>query len=348
MYRILLVLFTLAAVASFVFGADTTKSTTSAAKTEAKETKSKSPVYQQMMAASEKLIGEYRSKNGKAGSVAVAVMDVDSVGDAVKKLELGTGIGDMITSQMGKIAQVKVIDRKRMKTIMKELTLSLSGVVDDTTTKQVGRILAADLILTGSVSQIGNTMSVALRLTDVETAQQVAATTAELPAGELIPSAQVASLEDKYPATAAFRSLSVPGWGHFYNGQPVWGVVYLVGTLGLLGVSTGVTIYGANLYHNYNLINEANFKDFYPTAVSPQDAAKKGYSDAQFFLTVAMGGWIATGAVWLINVFHAGFAAADIQRKKKKYSAGLEDKDRFRIYAFSTGTDHEVFFTYSF
>lgn len=327
--------------------AEAVKSNAGLSKADAKETKSKSPVYQQMMAASEKLMNEYRSKNGKPGNVAVAVMDIDSVGDAVKKLDLGSGIGDMITSQMGKISQVKVIDRKRMKTIMKELTLSLSGVVDETSTKQVGRILAADLILTGSVSQIGNTMSVALRMTDVETAQQVSATTAELPAGELIPSAQVAGIEDKYPATAAFRSLSVPGWGHFYNGQPGWGVVYLVTTLGLLAASTTVTIYGANLYRNYNLINDVNYRDYYPTATSPQDAAKRGYDDAQFFLTVAMGGWIATGAVWLINVFHAGFAAGDIAMKKKKYSAGL-DAERLRFYAFSTGTDHQVLFTYSF
>jgi TolB-like protein len=280
----------------------------------------KSAMYSKVMSASKSLLEDYRKSSQKTAKVSVAIMEFDSVGPAVKKLEVGDGVAEMVTSQFGKLTNAQVIDRKRMKTIMKELALSTSGLIDDTQTKQVGRILAADLILTGSVSQLGKMIQVAMRLTDVETSQQVASVTIELQSDLLVPMAQAVSVEDKFPITAAFRSLSVPGWGHFYNDQPFFGVFYLVGVAGGIGSSIFFTLQSQATYKNYNAINAVNYKDYYPTSTSPQDAAKKAFSDAASYQNIAMYDWIATGALYVANIVHAWIQAIVISERKKAFS----------------------------
>jgi TolB-like protein len=185
----------------------------------------KGEIYKKLHGGVTKMITDFRgtarkTAEGESNALFVAVVDFEDVGPDAKKLELGAGIAEMVSAQAGKVGpDVKVVDRKRMKTIMKELALSEAGVVDGAAAKQTGRILAADMILSASVTRLGNSVSVTMRLVNVETAHQVSAITVELPAAQIVPMAQAASIEDRFPATAAFRSLSVPGWGHFYNNQ---------------------------------------------------------------------------------------------------------------------------------
>ncbi|MBN8218827.1 MAG: hypothetical protein J0L75_19470 [Spirochaetes bacterium] len=283
----------------------------------------KSDIYKKIQAGVDRMITEFKAKDSKAAergtnAFFLAVVDFDNVGPDAKKLELGGGLAEMVSVQAGKSPAVKIVDRKRMKTIMKELALSESGVVDGASAKQTGRILAADVILSGSVSRLGGTLSVALRLVDVETAQQVSATTVELPVDQVIPMAHAASLESKYPITAAFRSLSVPGWGHFYNDQPAWGTLYMVTTAAALAGAIYTTVDYENAKRIYNLIDYNNFRDYYPAALTAQDAAGLAYEDAELRNQLRQAFWIATGALWVANVVHAGVAASAINAKIKR------------------------------
>ncbi len=295
----------------------------------------KSAIYSKVMASSKALLDEYRKTSDKTNKVNVAIMEFDSVGPAVKKLEIGDGIAEMVTSQFGKLPGAQVIDRKRMKAILKELSMSSTGLIDDTQAKQMGRIMAADLILTGSVSQLGKMIQIVLRLTDVETAQQVGTTTIELLAESLVPMAQAVSVEDKFPITAAFRSFSVPGWGHFYNDQPFFGVFYLVTVAGGVGTSLYLTLKSQETYKNYNQINAVNYLDYYPKATSPGNAAKLAYADATTLQNYALIGWISTGGLYVVNILHAWITAAIISERKKAFSYQAHQESELPQLSFS-------------
>lgn len=62
-----------------------------------------------------------------------------------------------------------------MNKVLGELELSLSGISDPKAAKEVGKMLAADAIVVGTVSEVGNDFLINIRLVDVEKAVILAA-----------------------------------------------------------------------------------------------------------------------------------------------------------------------------
>ena len=122
----------------------------------------KSEIYKNIYHACETLNAAYREKAKIPAEkkINIAVVDFTTTGEKAKKQELGKGLAELINGQMTKIPGIKVIDRNRMEKIVQELQLSMSGLVDDTQIKQAGRMLAADLLLSGSISELGGNYSI--------------------------------------------------------------------------------------------------------------------------------------------------------------------------------------------
>jgi TolB-like protein len=276
----------------------------------------KSAIYAQILATCQKLDAQIKAKNG-GKKYSVALMDFQDNGQSLKDIEFGKGLADMIVSQYKTIAAVTVIDRKRMGNIMTELELSASGLVDETSTKQIGRILAADYIVSGGASQVGGNIEITMSAVEVETSEVVGAAPMTLPAAAVLPMAQAASLESKYPVTAAFRSMSVPGWGMFYNDSPGWGSTYTATTFGLLAVSIVYTVSAKLDKADYNAINNANYLEYDPDAKSVTDAVIRADEDLLGKEKLRNVFWICTGSVYTINIFHALFKAVSINNKIK-------------------------------
>jgi tetratricopeptide (TPR) repeat protein len=84
------------------------------------------------------------------------------------------GLEDILSSSMLKRARFSVIDRRELKAIMEELKISQSGLVDEKTALKIGKILAADTMLLGSVLERINSLEIYARLLDTETAEVLA------------------------------------------------------------------------------------------------------------------------------------------------------------------------------
>lgn len=67
----------------------------------------------------------------------------------------GTGIADMLATALVKSGKFLVVERKDIDQIIKEQRLGLSGVVTEQTAAKVGRVLGVDLMVVGSVSELG-------------------------------------------------------------------------------------------------------------------------------------------------------------------------------------------------
>ncbi|MDR1986268.1 MAG: CsgG/HfaB family protein [Treponema sp.] len=68
----------------------------------------------------------------------------------------------------------KVVDRKSLDAIRSEQNFQLSGDVDDDSAVSIGKLLGANIVITGSITGVGSTRRLRLKALDVTTAEIVA------------------------------------------------------------------------------------------------------------------------------------------------------------------------------
>ena len=103
----------------------------------------------------------------------LAVVDFEVIKGNVK--EAGRVTLEGLASALVDSGQFIVVERSKLKTVMNELELSLSGMARETPDKFAGKLLIADLILTGTLADMQNEWDINLRLLNTRTSQVVAA-----------------------------------------------------------------------------------------------------------------------------------------------------------------------------
>jgi hypothetical protein len=68
----------------------------------------------------------------------------------------------------------KVVDRKSLEAIRSEQDFQMSGEVDDDSAVSIGKLLGANIVITGSITGVGSTRRLRLKALDVMTAEIVA------------------------------------------------------------------------------------------------------------------------------------------------------------------------------
>jgi curli biogenesis system outer membrane secretion channel CsgG len=75
----------------------------------------------------------------------------------------------MLIEAFSNLSKYTVVERTRLNQILAEQKLGLTGAVDPKTAIQLGRLVAANRIVTGSVASIGNFYELNARMTETET-----------------------------------------------------------------------------------------------------------------------------------------------------------------------------------
>lgn len=105
----------------------------------------------------------------------IAVVDFEVIKGYDK--EVGRVSLEELTSALIDSGQFIVLERSKLKSIMNEIELSLSGMAKETRDKVTGQLIIADLILAGTLAEMGDEWNVNLRVVNVRTSQAVAAIT---------------------------------------------------------------------------------------------------------------------------------------------------------------------------
>lgn len=85
---------------------------------------------------------------------------------------LGYGLADMLMTDLGRSAQVQVVDRLRMDALLRELKLVQAGMVDPATAPRVGRLVRARRLVLGDVTQVpSGQIGINARVADTRDAQ---------------------------------------------------------------------------------------------------------------------------------------------------------------------------------
>lgn len=87
----------------------------------------------------------------------------------------GTIIAERLTTRIVKLGKLQVVERQLLEKVLQELHLEMTGIVDVKTTKQLGKVLGVDAIITGTLMDVKrNKVEVNARVINTETAEVIA------------------------------------------------------------------------------------------------------------------------------------------------------------------------------
>lgn len=139
--------------------------------------------------------------------LAVLYFDVDD--KAGELTVFRKGLAEMMISDLVQNDQVRVVERARLNDVLDELKLGQSGKVDPKTAVQVGRLLQAHYLVTGSIIPMGKKLIFTMRAIVVQEGQ-VIATSKELGTDEDVMAAEVKMVGELQARLAAHLQQAPP------------------------------------------------------------------------------------------------------------------------------------------
>jgi len=237
----------------------------------------------------------YKSLKTDSAFHRVAVPYFKEVGSEVAEHNLGRVVAELLSVNLSKQKPFVVVERERLDQIMKEHRLADLGVVDENTASQMGKILGAESLVSGTVSAVGPNYIVTVRQVDVSTGKILNSAQVQFERGGLVAlSADAVVLRST--TGAIFRSALIPGWGQFYNRQPAKGLLFSAAGLGSLGTAAAYYVMAQNANTEYKMGTL--------DTVDQRELANE-------HIQVANIGLIAFGAVWLLNILDATISGTD-------------------------------------
>ncbi len=176
-----------------------------------------------------------------AGDLVIAVADFANVGQDPELQGLIQGIPESVTTYLARKGMVRIVERGRLESALKELQLGMKGIVDEETAAEVGKAVGASAIMVGSFLKIGDMIRINARVIDVETGEVIMADQAQGMFGEVFglmdkvaeamwvklrrgKGEAVSPVSDLEVAVEAGNMVLIPG-GLFQMGHPSFGKV---------------------------------------------------------------------------------------------------------------------------
>ena len=101
----------------------------------------------------------------------ISVLYLDNTAQVAEFAWLSKGLADMIATDLGSGTGVTLVEREQLHTVLTELELGLSGLIDPTQAFSVGKLLNAEILVYGSFIVSGTSLRVDLKAVRAETGQ---------------------------------------------------------------------------------------------------------------------------------------------------------------------------------
>ncbi|OPX34348.1 hypothetical protein B1H10_03860 [candidate division KSB1 bacterium 4484_188] len=121
------------------------------------------------------LFGDLKSHNH---AFTIAVLDFQNHSFLFKNELQGLqqGLADMMITTLSQVQELKVVERRQLKTLLEEMALGQSGSIDTGTAQQVGKLLGARYMVVGSFIQgYKNELRIDVRIVKTETGEIIKA-----------------------------------------------------------------------------------------------------------------------------------------------------------------------------
>lgn len=103
-----------------------------------------------------------------SGKTKIAVLDFQLQGDTFSNDDMGAIVAEWFITAMVNAGRFDIVERSLLQKILSEQKLVMSGMVDTGNATQIGKLLGAKVIITGSVMHLGDQFEINARMIDVE------------------------------------------------------------------------------------------------------------------------------------------------------------------------------------
>jgi TolB-like protein len=115
----------------------------------------------------------------KTGKKTVAVVDFTDLQGNVT--ELGRFLAEELSVALSEAGKgFEVVDRTHLKSLLKEHQLAQTGLIDPKTARKLGEIAGVQGLITGTITPFGDSIRVAVKVLDTETAKVIAGSRADI------------------------------------------------------------------------------------------------------------------------------------------------------------------------
>lgn len=132
----------------------------------------------------EKIVKEISRNMSRQQKWKIAVVEFSGINGQTGNL--GKFISEELTTRLFSDGRFQVIERQLISSVLAEHKLSMTGLLDAKSTKKVGAILGVDVIVTGTIADIGPAFKINARTIAVDTGGVFSVASAVLPKNEQI------------------------------------------------------------------------------------------------------------------------------------------------------------------
>ena len=104
---------------------------------------------------------------GAGEAINVAVFDFDTKEAGISKL--GPKIADMVTAYLSQNPDLNLVERAQLEKVLSEMSLSMTGIVDQTQAVQVGHVVGAKILVTGRAFSVDGELVIVAKIIGTET-----------------------------------------------------------------------------------------------------------------------------------------------------------------------------------
>ncbi len=194
----------------------------------------------------------------------LAVTKLAQLSPGVRRNETGAMAAELLTTALVNRGETRVVEEAQVERILEETQLGGLGLTQTDNASKIGQMLGSDAVVVGSARDEGDDIIVRTELVDSGAPLPRKIYELRFPAPKA-PEASAAELTERLVVRtkrdALFRSLVVPGWGQFYNGDVAKGIIALT----LTGTFLGASLYEYNqftlardLYYDASSATESN------------------------------------------------------------------------------------------
>lgn len=101
----------------------------------------------------------------------IAILDFENNTGMLSHEGLKKGLSDSLTNSLTKYEKLSILERSRLKDALAEVSLGQSGLVSAESASKIGKLAGTQYVILGSVSRLGDTHEVSVRLVDVESSK---------------------------------------------------------------------------------------------------------------------------------------------------------------------------------
>lgn len=237
----------------------------------------------------------------------IAISTFSETGTMTSEKQLGKLVPSELSTYLVRDHGFLLVERAQLTAVLAEAKLGALGFVEESEAPQLGKLAGAQAVIIGQVSEAGDRFLVSARVVETETGRILAAENGSVPAAGLVALSSDAVVL-RSTTDAVYRSLLLPGWGQFYNREPVKGAVFASAEVAALGSALAFHLLGSTAESEYADATPESLgvspAEASAEAVSLRETAESRYQTRNVLLAVA-------GGLWAYNVLDAWMNGVD-------------------------------------